>query len=152
MHKFGLNCHHYCFYRGGAAYNYNCSYHSVQCAPNKNVPKRKKQNPLKMILSTEAGSRFQMDLVEMPYFNGYNYILRVVDHLSKFGYVYPLKTKTSKEVGKSLLCILATSIMPRILQSDNGGEVRFCNWFSFNITIFSLLQKPFFFFSFRIFL
>ena len=112
------------------------------------MPKRKKQNPLKMILSTEAGSRFQMDLVEMPYFNGYNYILRVVDHLSKFGYVYPLKTKTSEEVGKSLLCILATSIMPRILQSDNGGEVRFCNWFSVIITIFSLLQKPFFSFLF----
>ena len=112
------------------------------------MPKRKKQNPLKMILSMEAGSRFQMDLVEMPYFNGYNYILRVVDHLSKFGYVYPLKTKTSKEVGKSLLCILATSIMPRILQSDNGGEVRFCNWFSFNIIFFSLLQKRFFFLFF----
>ncbi len=108
------------------------------------MPKRKKQNPLKMILSTEAGSRFQMDLVEMPYFNGYNYILRVVDHLSKFGYVYPLKIKTSEEVGKSLLCILATSIMPRILQSDNGGEVRYFNLFSFIITIFLYSKKPFF--------
>jgi len=110
------------------------------------VPKRKKQNPLKMILSMEAGSRFQMDLVEMPYFNGYNYILRVVDHLSKFGYVYPLKTKTSEEVGKSLLCILATSIMPRILQSDNGGEVRFCNWFS--VIIFFPVTKTVFFLFF----
>ena len=107
------------------------------------MPKRKKQNPLKMILSTEAGSRFQMDLVEMPYFNGYNYILRVVDHLSKFGYVYPLKTKTSEEVGKSLLCILATSIMPRILQSDNGGEVHFFNLFSFIITIFPCYKNRF---------
>ena len=86
-----------------------------------------------------------MDLVEMPYFNGYNYILRVVDHLSKFGYVYPLKTKTSEEVGKSLLCILATSIMPRILQSDNGGEVRFFNLFSFIITIFPCYKNRFFF-------
>ena len=46
-----------------------------------------------------------MDLIEMPEYNGYNHILRVVDHLSKFGYVYPLKTKTAREVGKSLLCI-----------------------------------------------
>jgi hypothetical protein len=106
---------------------------------------------LKMILSTESGSRFQMDLVEMPYFNGYNYILRVVDHLSKFGYVYPLKTKTSEEVGKTLLCILATSIMPRILQSDNGGEVRFFNLFSFIITIFPCYKNRFFSFFFRIF-
>jgi hypothetical protein len=73
-----------------------------------------------MILSKEAGSRFQMDLIEMPEYNGYNLILRVVDHLSKFGYVYPIKTKKSEAVGKSLTCILATSIMPRILQSDNG--------------------------------
>ncbi len=58
-----------------------------------------------MILSKEAGTRFQMDLIEMPEYNGYNHILRVVDYLSKFGYVYPLKTKTAREVGKSLLCI-----------------------------------------------
>ena len=77
-----------------------------------------------MILSKEAGKSFQMDLIEMPEYNGYNYILRVVDHLSKFGYVYPIKTKTAREVGKSLLYILATSIMPSVLQSDNGGEVR----------------------------
>ena len=73
-----------------------------------------------MILSKEAGSRFQMDLIEMPEYNGYNLILRVVDHLSKFSYVYPIKTKTSEEVGRSLTCILATSIIPRILQSENG--------------------------------
>lgn len=65
-----------------------------------------------------------MDLIELPPFNGYDHMLRVVDHLSKFGYVYPVKTKTSEEVGKALLCIISTSIMPSILQSDNGGEVR----------------------------
>jgi hypothetical protein len=98
----------------------------VQCTPNKNVPKRRKQNPLKMILSKEAGSRFQVDLIEMPEYNGFNLILRVVDHLSKFGYIYPIKMKTSEEVGKALTCILATSIMLIILQSDNGGEVSYC--------------------------
>jgi hypothetical protein len=79
-----------------------------------------------MILSKEAGSRFQRDFIDMPEFNGYNYIIKVVVHLSKFEYVDPIKTKNSTEVGKSLLCILVTSILPRILQSDNGGEVSFC--------------------------
>jgi hypothetical protein len=88
------------------------------------MPKKTKMTPLKMIMSKSAGSRFQMDLIELPPYNGYDHILRVVDHLSKFGYVYPVKSKTSEEVGKSLLCILSTSIMPSILQSDNGGEVR----------------------------
>lgn len=95
----------------------------TQCTPHKTMPKKTKMTPLKMILSKSAGARFQMDLIELPPFNGYDHMLRVVDHLSKFGYVYPVKTKTAEEVGKSLLCILSTSIMPSILQSDNGGEV-----------------------------
>jgi hypothetical protein len=71
-----------------------------------------------------------MDLVQMLEFNSYNYILRVIDHLSKFGYVQPLKKWNAKEVGDALLGILCSSIMPRILQSDNGAEVSFflfCN-------------------------
>ena len=53
-----------------------------------------------MILSKEARSRFQMDLIEMSEYSGYNLMLRVVDHLSKFGYEYPIKPKTSEEVDK----------------------------------------------------
>ncbi len=87
------------------------------------MPKKTKMTPLKMMLSKSAGARFQIYLIELPPYNGYDHMLRVVDHLSKFGYVYSVKTKTSEEVGKSLLCILSTSIMPSILQSDNGGEV-----------------------------
>jgi hypothetical protein len=78
-----------------------------------------------MILSKSAGARLQMDLVTMPVYNDHNYILRVVDHLSKFGYVAALKQRTAKEVGDALLKILSSSIMPKILQSNNGGEVCF---------------------------
>jgi hypothetical protein len=94
-----------------------------QCVPNKKAPKKTKMHPLNMMLSKRSGARFQMDLINMPEYDGYNYILRVVDHLSKFGYVFPLVTRTSEEVGDALVFILSTSIMPRILQSDNGGEV-----------------------------
>jgi len=76
-----------------------------------------------MILLKVAGSQFQMDLVQMPEYNSFNYILRVVDHLSKFGYVQPLKKRSAKDVGDALIGILCSSIIPRILQSDNGGEV-----------------------------
>jgi hypothetical protein len=87
-----------------------------------------------------------MDLIEMPEYNGFNLILRVVDHLSKFGYACPIKTKTSEEVGKSLTCILATSIMPRILQSDNGGEVSYCSSFNMiEIMVYFLWRKWLFF-------
>jgi hypothetical protein len=59
----------------------------------------------------------------MPPFKEYTYILWVVDHLSKYGYVRPVKTRTLLEVGRALITIVANSITPRILQSDNGGEV-----------------------------
>jgi len=93
------------------------------CVPNKVAPKRTKMQPLKMILSKKVGSRFQMDLIEMPPYQDYCYILCVVDHLSKYGYVRPIKARSSVEVGNALLSIVSTSITPRILQSNNGGEV-----------------------------
>ncbi len=96
---------------------------TLQCVPNKTLPKKTKQQPLKMILTKSAGTRFQMDLVQLPEYNGYNYLLRVVDHLSKYGFVRPLKKRTATEVGDALLCIISGSVGPRILQSDNGGEV-----------------------------
>jgi hypothetical protein len=78
-----------------------------------------------MILSKRVGSRYQMDLMEMPPYQDYRYILRVVDHLSQYGFVAPLAHRSSKEVATSLLAILSCSIMPDILQSDNGGEVSY---------------------------
>jgi hypothetical protein len=76
--------------------------------------------PLK---TKKVGSRFQMDLIKMPPYQDYCYILRVVDHLSKYGYVRPIKARSSHEVGNALLSIVSTSVTPCILQSDNGGEV-----------------------------
>jgi hypothetical protein len=67
------------------------------CVPNKVTPKRTKMQPLKMILSKKVGSRFQMDLIEMPPYQDYCYILHVVDHLSKYGYVRPIKARSSLE-------------------------------------------------------
>ena len=94
-----------------------------QCAPHDRATVRTKTQPLKMILSNRAGSRFQMDLIKMPPCRGYTQILRVVDHLSKYGYVAPMKSKSATECADALVRILSGSIMPKILQSDNGGEV-----------------------------
>jgi hypothetical protein len=91
------------------------------CVPNKVAPKRTKMQLLKMILSKKVGSRFQMDLIEMPPYQEYCYIFCVVDHLSKYGYIRPIKARSSLEVGTALLSIVSTSITPQILQSDNGG-------------------------------
>ena len=76
-----------------------------------------------MILPKKVGSRFQMDLIEMPYSQGYRYILRVVDHMSCFCYVAPVKFKEAEEIGTQVVKIISTSITTQILQFDNGREV-----------------------------
>ena len=48
--------------------------------------------------------------------------MRYVDLLSGFSYVAPLKSKVAKHIGMKLLKIFSTSIIPEILQSDNGSE------------------------------
>jgi len=95
-----------------------------QCAGNIRLTKTKLQ-PLKMILSKRVGSRYQMDLIEMPPYQDYRYILHVLDHLSQYGFVAPLAHRSSKEVATSLLAILSCAFMPNNLQSDNGGEVSY---------------------------
>jgi hypothetical protein len=65
-----------------------------------------------------------MDFIRMPPCRGYTQISRVVYHLSKYGYVTPMKSKNATECANALLKIHSGSIMPKILQPHNdGGEV-----------------------------
>jgi hypothetical protein len=92
-----------------------------QCCATVVITKARQQ-PLKTILPKKVVGRFQMDLVEMPEYNGFRYILRVVDRLSCYGYVAPLRQKESEEIGWAVVKIISTSIAPEVLQSDNGRE------------------------------
>lgn len=58
----------------------------------------------KMLLSETVGSRGQMDLIDMTsqQDDGYCWILHLIDHLSGFGAVKPLKSKTAGECGIAL--------------------------------------------------
>jgi hypothetical protein len=111
------------------------------CVPNKVAPKRTKMQLLKMILSKKVGSRFQMDLIKTPPYQEYCYILCVVDRLSKYGYVRPIKARSSVDVGNALLSIISTSITPPILQSDNGWVY----------TVFLITIFPFFIVSLTVY-
>ena len=79
-----------------------------------------KMNPLKFIFSPRVGHRAQMDLINMESISaeGYQHVLRYVDHLSGFSHIALLKQRDSVEVGQRVLEIVSTSIMPEILQSD----------------------------------
>jgi hypothetical protein len=86
--------------------------------------KKSKMNPLKFIHSPRVGHRAQVDTILMDSVSveGYNHVLRYVDHLSGYSHVALLRTKEAHEVGDRLIEIISTCIMPEILQSDNGSE------------------------------
>jgi hypothetical protein len=93
------------------------------CFPSR-PSKKKHQAPLKMIYSPRFGHRAQIDLINMETkaIQGYNYILRYVDHLSGFAHVAVCRSKDANEVGMKLIQIISSSVIPEILQSDNGPE------------------------------
>lgn len=54
--------------------------------------------------------------------NEYRWLLNYQDHLTKFLFLRPLKTKTANEVANELLKIFLEIGAPSILQSDNGRK------------------------------
>lgn len=77
------------------------------------------------VLVFEKDEQWVADLVEMQttakWNEGTRYLLTVVDVLSKFAWVRPLKKKTGEEVVKAFRDILETSgRKPRRLQTDKG--------------------------------
>lgn len=82
---------------------------------------------------------WQADVVEMrPYsrFNkGYNYILTVIDVLSKYAWAVPLKSKTGNEMGTTIAKIIHDhSRYPKNLQTDKGREF-------YNVNVQRLMEK-----------
>jgi len=70
---------------------------------------------------------WQADVVEMrPYARhnkGHNYILTVIDVLSKYAWAVPLKTKSGNETARALSKIMRDDARcPRNLQTDEGKE------------------------------
>ena len=82
---------------------------------------------------------WQADLVEMrPYsrFNrGYNYILTVIDVLSKYAWAVPLKSKSGDEMSKTIAKIIRDDKRcPKNFQTDKGKEF-------YNENVQKLLKK-----------
>ena len=89
-------------------------------------PVRRKFQTL-TVLVFNRDQQWVADLVEMQKVSHYNndvhYLLTVIDVLSKYAWVVPLKNKTGKEVVKAFESILKTSDRkPQNLQTDKGKE------------------------------
>ena len=55
---------------------------------------------------------------------GFQYILTMVDHFTKWVETRPLKTKATNEVSKGIFSIYCSKSAPVQIISDNGGDFR----------------------------
>lgn len=69
---------------------------------------------------------WQADLVDMQnyskYNDGYNYLLTVINNVSKYAWAIPLKTKTGKELKSAFEDLFSTGRIPKNLHVDKGTE------------------------------
>ena len=91
----------------------------------------RKKNPdktiaIKYIESDEVKERFQVDLVQLSDYLHLErrYLCNCVDHLSKFACSRVIKHKTKEVVLAAIKEIFTIMGVPKILQSNNGGEFK----------------------------
>lgn len=69
---------------------------------------------------------WQADLVDMQKYSSFNrgfkYLLTVIDNVSKYGWVIPLKNKSGEELQRALEKLLSGSRKPQNLHVDQGTE------------------------------
>jgi len=83
-------------------------------------------HPLKSITANLPCEWLQIDtLIGLPPTpSGYLYLLVVIDIMTSFVWLRPLRTKDASEVAEALFKIFSEFGFPSVLQSDGGGEFR----------------------------
>lgn len=85
----------------------------------KNFPRRK-------VVIRGIDETWQADLVDMQKYSrmneGFNYILTVIDNVSKYAWALPLKTKTGEELSKAFKKIFQEGRIPQKIHVDQGTE------------------------------
>lgn len=87
---------------------------------------RKTRYPTRKYRVANIDSQWQCDLMDVQniadYNKGYKYVLTVIDILSRYGWVRPLKSKRGQEVAKAFKSIFQEGRIPDRIQSDQGKE------------------------------
>ena len=78
------------------------------------------------VMALNIDQQWVADLVEMQRYwrqnRGVRYLLTVIDVLSKYAWVRPIKRKTGAELLKAFESIVAEGRRPQTLQTDKGKE------------------------------
>lgn len=87
---------------------------------------RSDRRDLHPVLSAAPNDHWQMDLVDMRRYaganDGFGWILCVIDLFSKYLWTFPLLAKEPDFVNVCLFQLFECCGIPKVLQSDNGGE------------------------------
>ncbi|XP_029667280.1 uncharacterized protein LOC115237981 [Formica exsecta] len=92
----------------------------------------RKNSPRRHIIVRGYDDLWQADVVEMRAYarfnKGYNYILTVIDVLSKYAWAVPLKSKDGSETADAITKIFqADGRYPKNFQTDRGKEFYIAN-------------------------
>ncbi|KAL0808279.1 hypothetical protein ABMA28_012774 [Loxostege sticticalis] len=92
------------------------------CMTKKSFPKS--GIVIRPLVTNDFNKRGQMDLIDLQSApdGDFKWILNYQDHLTKFCFLRPLKSKHAHQVALELLKIFLEVGCPQILQSDNGRE------------------------------
>ena len=86
----------------------------------------RKRFPRNRVIVGSIDALWQSDLADVQsikkYNSGYNYILTVIDILSKFAWAIPLKDKTGSTLVKAFKMVLKSGRKPLKVQTDQGTE------------------------------
>lgn len=110
---------------------------SIKAAPNRiserkkiladelHVPARK-NFPRRKVLMRGIDETWQADLIDMKNYShinkGYNWLLTVIDNLSKYAWAIPLKRKTKTDLNAAFKKLFSEGRIPKNLHVDRGTE------------------------------
>lgn len=93
--------------------------HELHAPARRNFPRRK-------VIMRGIDETWQADLVDMQKYSrinkGYNFLLTVIDNVSKYAWGIPLKNKTGSELSKALKNLFDEGRVPKNLHVDKGTE------------------------------
>lgn len=97
-----------------------------QCRTCISKRQRKNKTTLTPITTRTRLERIQIDLIDFHSHpdEDYHYILHIRDHFVKLSVLRALRHKTAEEVAHHMRNFIADFGIPRIVQSDNGGEFK----------------------------
>lgn len=86
---------------------------------------KKKQTSIRPIVSNQVNNIWQIDLIDFSNIpdNKFNYILNVIDTLSRKMWLFAIRNKTVENIEKALIELFKEA-KPKVISSDQGNEFK----------------------------